>query len=106
MSDRYPDRPEGASDGKAFEQLCVQLHRELLGEEIGSPRSSSTTVAPAATSTPPRRTAPSSAAAPCNTAHRLTRSGARCCATAKGTQARRSAVRLDVLAGDGLWGRR
>ena len=35
MMDRYPDRPATASDGEAFALLCVRLHRELLGEDVG-----------------------------------------------------------------------
>jgi len=33
--DRYPDKPLQASDGEAFAELCVRLHRDLMGEDVG-----------------------------------------------------------------------
>jgi hypothetical protein len=35
VAERYPDRPLHASDGEAFAELCVRLHLELLGEDVG-----------------------------------------------------------------------
>lgn len=35
MNSRYPDRPKSASDGEAFAELCVRLHLELMGEDVG-----------------------------------------------------------------------
>lgn len=32
---RYPDKPPSASDGKAFECLVAQLHKQFFDEEIG-----------------------------------------------------------------------
>ena len=35
MTDRYPDKPSTASDGESFARLCVRLHLELMGEDVG-----------------------------------------------------------------------
>ena len=39
IDDRYPDRPETASNGDAFAELCVRLHRDLMSEDVGYHRS-------------------------------------------------------------------
>jgi hypothetical protein len=33
--DRYRDRPATASDGEAFARLCIKLHLDFMGEDVG-----------------------------------------------------------------------